>query len=118
MADPAPAHSAEAGASVLATAFSKEDGVSIARCPEFPSLRAHGKTAEKAVKEIQVVVATVVRDMEKNGKTIPDPITERQFSGSFRVQLPRELQQPLVLESVEQGTSLNQLIVSRLFKAK
>ena len=37
--------------------WSQEDNTFIARCAEFPSLAAHGETAEKALKEIEFVIS-------------------------------------------------------------
>ncbi len=36
--------------------WSEEDKLYVARCPEFPSLAAHGSTVEDALKEIEKVV--------------------------------------------------------------
>jgi predicted RNase H-like HicB family nuclease len=49
--------------------WSDEDNCHVARCIEFPSLGAYGKTAEKALKEIRAVVAASIAWMqgEKQG---------------------------------------------------
>lgn len=36
--------------------WSEEDNCHVARCLEFPSLSAHGKTADAALREIEFVV--------------------------------------------------------------
>jgi len=41
--------------------WSEEDQAHLARCLEFPSLITHGKTPEKALKEIEVVVAESIK---------------------------------------------------------
>jgi len=50
--------------------WSEEDQAHIARCLEFPSLAAHGKTPEKALKEIETVVAASVSWISKRKKEL------------------------------------------------
>jgi predicted RNase H-like HicB family nuclease len=47
--------------------WSNEDQLHIARCLEFPSLAAHGKTPEKALKEIEFVVNESICWIEEEG---------------------------------------------------
>jgi len=48
--------------------WSEEDQAHLARCLEFPSLITHGKTPEKALKEIELVVAESIKWIEESGK--------------------------------------------------
>jgi predicted RNase H-like HicB family nuclease len=54
--------------------WSEEDQAHIARCLEFPSLAAHGKTPEKALKEIENVVAESVEWIEEENGIVPEPL--------------------------------------------
>lgn len=45
--------------------WSEEDQAHLARCLEFPSLVTHGKTPEKALKEIEVVVTESIKWIEE-----------------------------------------------------
>ena len=51
--------------------WSEEDQAYISRCLEFPSLSAHGTTAEESLVEIKTVVQFVLEDLEKNGEDVP-----------------------------------------------
>lgn len=59
--------------------WSKEDGVYIAYCLEIPSVKAHGKTSEKALREAQSVVSDAITWMKKEGEEIPEPLSLRKF---------------------------------------
>lgn len=95
-------------------AWSEDDGVFIARVSEFPSLAAHGKTQEKALREIRGVVEFVLEDHEAGKEPIPEPFGKRQFSGKLNLRMSKELHRRLALESTTQGVSLNSLINTKL----
>lgn len=57
--------------------WSEEDQVHLARCLEFPSLITHGKTPEKALKEIEVVVAESIKWIEEEKAMIPELLGAR-----------------------------------------
>lgn len=94
--------------------FDADDNVYIARCAELPSLAAHGKTQEAALKEIKVAVLGALEWMEKDGEKIPEPFSLHKFSGEFRVRMPPEKHRKLAVEAALQGISMNQFIVSKL----
>jgi predicted RNase H-like HicB family nuclease len=94
--------------------WSEEDQVHIARCLEFPSLAAHGKTPEKALKEIETVVAASVLWIEEENGVVPEPIGARHYKGNITLRVPPDVHKNLAILSAEQGVSINQLILSRL----
>ena len=48
--------------------WSEEDKAHVARCLEFPSLAAHGKKPEEALKEIVIAVSETIKWMEEETK--------------------------------------------------
>jgi len=66
--------------------WSQEDQVHIARCLEFPSLKAHGNSAKKALEEIESVVSSSIQWMQEEGEKIPEPFrykaVQRRFNAS------------------------------------
>ncbi len=94
--------------------WSEEDNEHIGLCSEFPSLSWLDDSPEKALEGIQKTVQTVVTDMEESGEQVPQPISERSYSGKFQVRIPAEVHRHLALEAAEQGVSLNRLISARL----
>ena len=68
--------------------WSQEDGEHVGLCAEFPSLSWLAPTPEKALGGIRRLVGEVVSDMQGAGEPIPDPLSERQYSGRFMVRVP------------------------------
>lgn len=94
--------------------WSEADNAHIARCLEFPSLAAHGKTPEKALKEIEIVVAESVKWIEEENGVVPEPLGSRHYKGNITLRVPPDMHRMLAILSAEQGVSVNQLILSRL----
>ena len=65
--------------------WSPEDGEHVGLCAEFPSLSWLDKTLEGALSGIRKVVDEVVRDLVANGEKVPEPISDRAYSGEFKV---------------------------------
>jgi predicted HicB family RNase H-like nuclease len=94
--------------------WSPEDAENVGLCVEFPSLSWLAKTPESALAGIRKVVAGAVADMRSNGEEPPAPLSERQYSGEFRVRIPPQVHRALALEAAEQGISLNRLASAKL----
>lgn len=94
--------------------WSAEDDAYISRVAEFPSLAAHGESYEDALSEIQFVVKEVVKDLEASGEPVPEPLSERHYSGRMNLRMAPRLHQALVLEARQQGISVNKLINMKL----
>lgn len=94
--------------------WSPEDGEHVGLCVEFPSLSWLAKTPEGALSGIRQVVAGVVKELQATGEPIPDPLSEKHYSGQFRVRIPPEVHRSLALQAAEQGVSLNRLASAKL----
>lgn len=94
--------------------WSEDDSEYVGLCAEFPSLSWLAETPEDALKGIRKVVAEVVKDMTNNGETVPEPISCKQYSGKFSVQVPPEVHRNLTIQAAESGVSLNRLARSKL----
>ena len=90
--------------------WSPEDGEHVGLCIEFPSLSWLAETPEEALAGVRKVVA----DLEANGELVPQPLSEKHYSGEFRVRIPPELHRQLALMAAEQGVSLNRLASAKL----
>jgi len=53
----------------------------------------------------------------EDGKEIPEPAAEPQYSGKFLVRGPKSLHAALIREAELEGVSLNQFVVSALSAA-
>ena len=94
--------------------WSPEDGEHVGLCTEFASLSWLAKTPEAALKGIQKVVADVVADMQASGEPVPVALSEKNYSGEFRVRIPPLVHRNLALMAAEPGVSLNRQVGAKL----
>lgn len=94
--------------------WSVEDDCFVATIPEFSGLSAFGATREEAVAEAQIALEGFFEIYEENGISLPKPSTLPNYSGQFRLRLPKTLHSELSLEAHKEGCSLNSYISSLL----
>lgn len=94
--------------------WSDEGKEYVGLCVEFPSLSWLAESPESALKGIREVVEDVIKDMESNGESPPEPLSCRKFSGKFIVRIPPEVHRNLAIEAEEEGISLNRLVSAKL----
>jgi predicted HicB family RNase H-like nuclease len=94
--------------------WSEDDKEHVGLCAEFPSVSRLAQTPESALKGIRKLIADVVKDMNDNGETVPEPLASRNYSGKFMVRVPPDVHRNLVIKAAESGVSLNRLASSKL----
>ena len=94
--------------------WSAEDRRYVGTCAEFPSLSHLDASPAKALKGIRDLIESAILELNKNGEEVPPPISERPYSGAFKVRVPPLLHRRLVMEAAEQGVSLNRLVSAKL----
>lgn len=94
--------------------WSVEDQEFVATCLEFPSLSWLAETQVDALSGLETVIANAIEDLSSEGEPIPDPLSERSFSGKFNLRVGETLHRRLAMEAAEEKLSINQLIVRRL----
>ena len=94
--------------------WSQEDGEYVGLCAEFPSLSWLAPTPEKALAGVRHLAGEVVVDLQSAGEPVPDPLSERQYSGRFMVRVPSQVHRALATEAAEQGVSINRLVSAKL----
>ena len=97
--------------------WSAEDGEHVATVAEFPSLSWLAPTPVEALAGLADVVSVVLADLAASGEPIPEPLSERTYSGKFLVRVPAEVHRRLAREAAEQHVSLNRLVSDRLARA-
>jgi predicted HicB family RNase H-like nuclease len=95
-------------------AWSPEDEEFVATCLELPSLSWLARDPAKALVGLQKVVADAVADMIASGEDVPEPLSERHYSGRFNVRMSPDLHRCLVVEATERRMSLNRFVTERL----
>ncbi len=101
------------------TPLTEEDGGGYyARYVEFGT-SAHGDGAmiTEAVESAREGLEAVLEVMLEHDDRIPEPLSQKNYSGKFNVRVPRSLHQALVEEAEAEGISLNMLIVNHLSKS-
>ncbi|HET7234613.1 MAG TPA: toxin-antitoxin system HicB family antitoxin [Longimicrobium sp.] len=92
--------------------WSPEDEAFIALCPEFAGLSAFGESAAEALEQIQVAVDLAVETHQAEGWPLPEVQAVSQYSGQFRLRMPRSLHGELAARAEAEGVSLNSLAVA------
>jgi len=94
--------------------WSEDDREYVGLCAEFQSLSWLAPTPEGALRGIRKLVADVVKDMNKSGEDVPQPIACRSYSGKFMVRVPPDVHRQLAIQAAEFGVSLNRIASSKL----
>lgn len=94
--------------------WSAEDGEHVGLCAEFPSLSWLANSPEEALAGIRKLVNETVREMGRSSEQVPEPLSEKHYSGEFRVRIPPQVHRSLALDAAEQGVSLNRLVSAKL----
>lgn len=93
---------------------SDEDKQFIGLCAEFPSLSWLDKTPHAALSGIMNLVSSCINDMRETGEKIPEPISNRKYSGKFMVRVPTDTHRALAIKAAENGTSINRIVSEKL----
>jgi predicted HicB family RNase H-like nuclease len=94
--------------------WSSEDQEFVGLCAEFPNLSYLHENRNATLEGITNLVRDIVLDMETNGEEIPEPITEKTYSGKFQVRITPELHRRLAIEAAEENVSLNRYVSYKL----
>ncbi|MEU7711463.1 type II toxin-antitoxin system HicB family antitoxin [Micromonospora chalcea] len=97
--------------------WSLEDQEFVATCAEFPSLSWLATTQIEALQGLQEMLREVIADMAEQGEQIPEPLSERRYSGKFNLRVGESLHRELAIHAAEEGMSLNQYLLRKLSAA-
>ena len=88
-----------------------DEGGFVARYPELPGCITVGDTLEAVVKNLNDAKIEWITAALEDGNTIPEPSTYDDYSGQFKLRLPKSLHKLLADQSKEEGVSMNQYCV-------
>ena len=94
--------------------WSEEDGEFVGLCSELPSLSWLDKSRVKALEGIVKLAQDTVVEMVENGDKPPLPLTDKKYSGIFKVRIPGVVHRSLAIEAAEAGVSINRLVSAKL----
>lgn len=90
------------------------DGTFVAHHPDLSGCIAEGETASEAVDNLCAARELWISVRLEDQLPVPEPVTEPEYSGRLLVRMPKSLHGALARLAENEGTSLNQLIVSAL----
>ena len=94
--------------------WSVEDEEFAATCLRVPVPIWLAATQVDALTGLETLIAEITQDMTVDGEPIPEPLSERTYSGKFNLRVGEALHRRLAIEAAEEKLSINQLIVRRL----
>jgi antitoxin HicB len=95
--------------------LSKEEGGGyLAEFPDLPGCIADGKTVEEALHEAEDALKAWLSAAKEFGDPIPAPAIATNYSGQWRIRLPKSLHAALALRAKVEGVSLNTLAATLL----
>ena len=97
--------------------WSGKDDEYVGTVAELPSLSWLDADQGKALEGIRDLVASVIADMEANGEPVPEPFSERQYSGKLMLRITPRLHARLARAAAREHVSLNRLIARKLESA-
>lgn len=95
--------------------LSKEEGGGyLAEAPDLVGCIADGETPEEAMHEIESAITAWIKTAKEFGDAIPKPSLSSQYSGQWRIRVPKHLHAALVFQAKTEGVSLNMLAATLL----
>jgi predicted HicB family RNase H-like nuclease len=95
-------------------AWSDDDQAFVATCVELEGLSGLGDTPEQALSEVNVAVELALEEYAAEGQPFPPARQLAEYSGQFRLRLPKSLHAMLAMRAESEGVSLNALVQSCL----
>ena len=94
----------------------QEEGGFVVSYPELPGCITCGETIEAAVANALDAKRTWIEAALEEGIEIQEPDSLEDYSGQFKLRIPRSLHRSLVEHSKKEGISMNQYCVYLLSK--
>ena len=86
----------------------KHEGGYTIHCPELPGCITCAETIEEGVKMIEDAKVAWFEACIEDGFLIPEPSNLEDYSGQFKLRIPKSLHRTLAEKSREEGISMNQ----------
>lgn len=86
------------------------------RFPELPGCLTCGDTLAQAAANAEACKREWLSAALEDGYPIPEPLTEWEYSGQFKLRIPKSLHKSLAEHSKKEGISMNQYCLYLLAK--
>lgn len=95
--------------------WSPEDGEYVATALEWgPALSWLDEDPTAALAGLRDLIGESIEDLTADGKSVPAPLTDRDYSGRLLLRMPKPLHRDLAIHATEENVSLNSLAVRLL----
>jgi predicted RNase H-like HicB family nuclease len=94
----------------------KEEGGYVASFPELPGCISCGETIEAAIANVNDAKKAWIEAAIESGIHINEPDSLDNYSGQFKLRIPRSLHRTLAERAKQEGISMNQYCVYLLSK--
>ena len=85
-----------------------DEGGFVVSFPDLPGCLSSGDTIEDACRNAEDAKREWLTAAIEEGLSIPEPDSIEDYSGQFKLRLPRSLHRQLALQSKREGVSMNQ----------
>ena len=92
------------------------EGGYVVRFPELPGCLTCADTLEEAVRNAADCRKEWLTAAMEEGIDIPEPVSEEEYSGQFKLRIPKSLHKSLAEHSKAEGISMNQYCLYLLAK--
>jgi predicted HicB family RNase H-like nuclease len=95
--------------------WSSEDGDYVATALEWgPALSWLDEDPTAALAGLRDLIRESIADLTADGKPVPAPLADRDYSGRLLLRMPKPLHRELAIHAAEENVSLNSLAVRLL----
>ena len=88
-----------------------DEGGFVVSFPDLPGCLSSGETVDEAYRNAEDAKFEWLTAALEEGISIPEPDSIEDYSGQFKLRLPRSLHRQLALQSRREGVSMNQYCV-------
>jgi predicted HicB family RNase H-like nuclease len=97
--------------------WSDEGGCFVGSAPPLIGPCCHGKNEVRVYAELCRIVEEWIEILEGDGRTLPEPLATKKFSGKFVLRVEPAIHRRLAAKAIAAGESLNGYCVKALVKA-
>ncbi len=94
--------------------YQDDEGDWIAEIDDLPGCMADGKTPDEAIANSREAMRSWMESRISSGLDIPEPSIAETYSGRILLRMPKYIHRRLAMQAQQEGSSLNQYIVSLL----
>ena len=85
-----------------------DEGGFVVAYPDLKGCLSSGETIEAAIANAEDAKREWLAAAMEDGCTIPEPASDEEYSGQFKLRIPRSLHRQLAMQSKKEGISMNQ----------